>query len=191
MPNPNDPTRPGESPRPPPFEPPRPQPAEPRPPPVEVPESPIEEVPERPPPVEVPRHPPSERPSRQSESGKSRPSAGSFARELLAGHCLCGQGSALCSRRSTGKIAVRVQPGWLPGSARDSAGRPRHRAQLSGSWRRFNEETPAVRHRRSRALPRLESLRAVEGANAGQLGRRHSGRKYTTPHRRPLGSRSS
>src|SRR5438128_5303069 len=54
MPNPNEPTRPGEPPRPPPFEPPRPQP---RPPPIEVPQRPPIEVPETPP-IEVPETPP-------------------------------------------------------------------------------------------------------------------------------------
>src|SRR5438132_12296994 len=57
MPNPNEPTRPGEPPRPPPFEPPRPQPPQPRPPPIEVPQRPPIEVPETPP-IEVPDTPP-------------------------------------------------------------------------------------------------------------------------------------
>src|SRR5437868_15505556 len=57
MPNPNEPTRPGEPPRPPPFEPPRPQPPQPRPPPIEVPQRPPIEVPETPP-IEVPETPP-------------------------------------------------------------------------------------------------------------------------------------
>src|SRR5437588_7734366 len=57
MPNPNEPTRPGEPPRPPPFEPPRPQPPQPRPPPIEVPQRPPIEVPQTPP-IEVPETPP-------------------------------------------------------------------------------------------------------------------------------------
>src|SRR5437879_442882 len=113
MPNPNEPTRPGEPPRPPPFEPPRPQPPQPRPPPIEVPQRPPIEVPETPP-IEVPETPP---------RGRRAPPPGAY------GPILCDARGPRCK----GTPMCRVTAIWLSDDRRRPLDRHRPPVKRVGS----------------------------------------------------------